>query len=139
VRLGRALPEVLPPRTLAVPGRVELPEAGRALEATVVDAASYQLPGTASVAAFDADLLPSVLVVRARRDGDRFAPFGQGERRLKTLLIGAKVPRWERMRVPVVEAGGEIVWVAGVRRGATAPITARTRRILQLSLLSAAQ
>jgi tRNA(Ile)-lysidine synthase len=135
VRLGRALPAPLPTRALAVPGRVDLPEAGRAIDAVVLDAARYRPPVAAGVAAFDADLLPSTLVVRARRAGDRFTPFGQGERRLKTFLIGAKVPRWERGRVPIVEASGEIVWLAGVRRAATAPITERTRRVLQLALV----
>jgi tRNA(Ile)-lysidine synthase len=135
VRLGRALPEALPARALAVPGRVDLPEAGRAIDAAVLDAARYRPPVAASVAGFDADLLPSTLVVRGRRAGDRFTPVGQGERRLKTFLIGAKVPRWERARVPIVEAAGEIVWLAGVRRAATAPITERTRRVLQLALV----
>jgi tRNA(Ile)-lysidine synthase len=114
---------------------VELPESGRTLEATVVDAAGYRLPATPGVAAFDADRLPPRLLVRARREGDRFTPLGHGERRLKTVLIGAKVPRWERGRLPIVEADGEIVWVAGVRRGSLAPITERTRRVLELSLL----
>jgi tRNA(Ile)-lysidine synthase len=135
VRLGRALPEALPPRQLSIPGRVELPEAGRLLEATIVDAAAYRIPGVPGMAAFDADLLPATLVVRARRRGDRFIALGHGERRLKTFLIGAKVPRWERVRVPIVEAAGEILWIAGLRRGAAAPITPRTRRVLQLALL----
>jgi tRNA(Ile)-lysidine synthase len=135
VRLGRSLPETLQTQTLTVPGRVELREAGRVLEATVVDATAYTVPVTANAAGFDADLLPPALLVRARRDGDRFTPFGHDERRLKSFLIGAKVPRWERDRLPIVEADGDIVWVAGVRRGATAPITARTRRVLHLALL----
>ena len=134
VRLGRTSPTSLPTRLLPVPGRVELPESGRVLEATVVDATGYQTPVIATVVAFDADLLPATLVVRARRDGDRFTPFGQGERRLKTFLIGARVPRWERGRLPIVEAEGTILWLAAVRRAAAAPITERTRRVLQLSL-----
>jgi tRNA(Ile)-lysidine synthase len=138
VRLGRALPDALPPRLLSIPGRVELPEVGRALEAAIVDAADYRIPAVATVAAFDADVLSAALLVRGRRRGDRFTPLGGGERRLKTLFIGAKVPRWERVRVPIVEAGGEIVWVVGLRRGSAAPITARTRRVLQLSLVPVA-
>ena len=38
--------------------------------------------------AFDAERLTGPLMVRGRRRGDRFLPFGaEGERRLKTLLI----------------------------------------------------
>jgi tRNA(Ile)-lysidine synthase len=135
VRLGRERPAALPTRALAVPGSVELPEIRRAVHATILDAAGYDVPRDASIVAFDADALPCMLVVRGRRRGDRLTPFGHGERRLKTLLIDAKVPRWERARIPVVEAAGEIVWVAGVRRGAVAPVTERTRRVLQLSLV----
>ena len=79
------------------------------------------------------------LIVRARRRGDRFVAFGGVERRLKTLLIEAKIPRWDRGRVPVVEAGGAIVWVGRVRRGAAARVTARTRRVLELTLVPLAQ
>ena len=73
--------------------------------------------------------------MRGRRRGDRLTAFGQGERRLKRLLIDAKIPRWERSRIPVIEAAGEIVWIGGLRRGAAAPLTERTRRVLQLALV----
>ncbi len=135
VRLGHTFPSPLAPRAITVPGAVDLPEIGRALHATIVDAAGYHVPRGANPVAFDAELLPAVLVVRPRRRGDRFVCFGQGERRLKTLLIDAKVPRWERVRLPVVEAAGEIIWVAGLRRAAAAPVTAGTRRVLQLALV----
>jgi tRNA(Ile)-lysidine synthase len=135
VRLGCALAAALTTRTLAVPGRVELPEIGRAVRATIVDAAGYDVPRDATVVAFDADALPAALVVRGRRRGDRLTAFPHGERRLKTLLIDAKIPRWERARIPVIEAAGEIVWVAGLRRSAVAPVTARTRSVLQLALV----
>jgi tRNA(Ile)-lysidine synthase len=54
---------------------------------------------------------------------------------LKTLFIAAKIPRWDRVRVPVIEAAGEIVWVAGLRRATAAPVTGQTRRVLQLALV----
>ena len=70
---------------------------------------------------------------------DRFVPFGGAERRLKTLLIDAKVPRWDRSRVPVIEAGGVIIWIGHLRRSATARVTARTRRVLELALVPLAK
>jgi len=33
-----------------------------------------------------------------------------------------------------VEVAGDIVWVAGVRRGRRAPVTAATTRVLELAL-----
>jgi tRNA(Ile)-lysidine synthase len=72
--------------------------------------------------------------VRARR---RLLALRRGRlRRLKSFLIDAGVPRWERPRTALVEAGGEIIWVAGVRRGRVAPVTAATARILELTIES---
>jgi tRNA(Ile)-lysidine synthase len=135
VRLGRTLAGELSPGPLTVPGRTPLPEIHSAIEVTVHEAAGYRVPRERSVAAFDADLVPMPLGVRARRRGDRLVTADRLERRLKSLLIASRIPRWDRSLVPIVEAAGEILWVAGVRRTATAPLTDRTRRVLQLALV----
>ena len=135
VRVGRARGASLPARPIPVPGVVALPEVGLRLEALLAPAAGYDVPREPGRVAFDAERLAGPLTVRSRRRGDRFLPFGRDhERRLKTLLIDAKVPRWERDRLPLVEAGGSIVWVGGLRRGAQAPITPDSRQILELRL-----
>jgi tRNA(Ile)-lysidine synthase len=138
-RLATAPLTALVERPVVVPGRTELVEIGQALEARLVGADAYAIPRETSRVAFDADELPTPLVVRARRRGERFVAFGGSERRLKSLLIEAKVPRWDRARVPVVEAGGTIVWVGHLRRGAAGRVTARTRRVLELALVPLAQ
>jgi len=138
-RLATVSPAALIERPVTVPGRTELPEIGQALEARLVGADAYAIPREASRVAFDADDLATPLVVRARRRGERLVAFGGAERRLKTLLIEAKVPRWDRDRVPVVVAGSTIVWIGGLRRGAAGRVTARTRRVLELALVPLAQ
>jgi len=134
IRLATAPPRPLPARELTVPGRIELPEIGRVLEARIVDATESEVPRERQRVVFDAALAPSRFIVRARRPGDRFSPFGGGERRLKSFLIDAKIPRWERAHLPLVEGDGRIFWIAGVRRGREAPVTAATRRVLELTL-----
>ena len=134
IRLAVAPARPWPARELAVPGRVELPEIGHVLEARVLSTVGYVVPRADDRVAFDAATVPARLTVRARRRGDRFSPFGAGERRLKAFLIGAKIPRWERGRLPLVEAGGAILWIAGVRRGREAPVTAATRSVVELIL-----
>ena len=134
VRLAREAVRPLPARELAVPGSVTLPEIGRVMEARVLPAAGYEVPRGRHRVAFDADQVPARLVVRARARGDRFAPFSGGERRLKSLLIDEKIPRWDRVRLPIVEAAGRILWVAGVRRGRDAPVTAATGTVVELTL-----
>jgi tRNA(Ile)-lysidine synthase len=138
LRVGPASLLPLRSREWRAPGCLDLPEVGLALEARGFDRPpGYVPPRDPRMAAFDADRLPPVLTVRARRRGDRFTPFGaDSERRLKAFLIDAGVPRWERSRVPLLEARGEIVWVAGVRRGRAAPVRPATRRILEVTLRS---
>jgi len=141
-RSGRWLrvgPERLPSlrsHDFPVPGELSLPEIGLVLEARSFPRHErYVMPRGTQLVAFDADALPPRLQVRPRRRGDRFAPFGGPvERRLKSFLIDAGVPRWERERVPLLEAAGDIIWVAGLRRGQAAPIRPETRRILEVTL-----
>jgi tRNA(Ile)-lysidine synthase len=59
--------------------------------------------------------LGASVTVRAWRDGDRVRPAGLGgSKSLQDLFTDRKVPRALRRTLPVVESGGEIVWVAGV-------------------------
>jgi len=134
LRLSREPAVALPERQLPVPGSAELPEIGLLIEARVFErAAGYRPPTGAWRVAFDGDRISGPLSVRSRRPGDSFHPFGApGSKRLKAFLIDAKVPRWERNRLPLVLAGGEVLWVVGLRRGAAAPITSATRRIVEL-------
>jgi tRNA(Ile)-lysidine synthase len=139
VRLGSAPGPALPDRAVVVPGVTPLPEIAGALVARYVDPAGYQVPASASIAAFDADRLAVPLRVRARRRGDRFVTFGGPERRLKHVLIAAKIPRWRRDALPIVENADGIAWVAGVRRGAVAPVVSGTRHVLEIALVPLAE
>jgi tRNA(Ile)-lysidine synthase len=138
IRVGPVRADGLAERAWPVPGALHLPEIDARLEARCFARIEGWSPGReADQAAFDADRLPPWITVRGRRPGDRFLPWGgPGERRLKTFLIDAGVPRWRRARVPLLEAGGEIIWVVGLRRGRAAPITDATRRILEVTLRS---
>jgi len=76
---------------------------------------------------------PAPMVVRRWRAGDRLAPSGtQGRRRVKRYLSDAGVIGSERATWPVVEQGGEVIWIPGVRRSDAA--TARSGRPLRYYL-----
>ncbi len=140
LRLARGPAPRMASRAVPVPGRLTLPEAGVALDSEVRPRHDVSIPRDRWRVVFDADALPGPLIVRSRRPGDRMTPFGAvGARRVKGLLIEAGLPRWERDRVPIVQSGSEIAWLGGVRRGALAPITATTRRVLQLALSPVAE
>lgn len=95
------------PVRLTVPGSVRF-------GAWEVDARLGE-PGEATLSA---DALGPVVTVRAWRDGDRMRPAGlDGSKSLQDLFTDRKVPRALRRSLPVVEAAGEIAWVAGVAVG----------------------
>lgn len=62
------------------------------------------------------ELDPGVgLRVRTRRPGDRIRPLGCNyERKLKDVLIDARVPAAQRDRLPLLLADERPVWVPGV-------------------------
>ena len=69
--------------------------------------------------------------MRPPAPGDRIRLVQGGTRKLQDLLVDAKVPRERRADVPVLVAGDEVLWIPGLARGATAALTAATRRIVE--------
>jgi tRNA(Ile)-lysidine synthase len=103
LRFTRAREETVPdPAELTVPGRVRFGD--WEVEARVGGTGDVSVTGIGSTA-----------TVRAWREGDRMRPAGLGgSKTLQDLFTDRKVPRALRRTLPVVEARGEIVWVAGV-------------------------
>jgi tRNA(Ile)-lysidine synthase len=96
----------------APPEPVELPVPGSARFADWKVEARSGGPGEVTVSA---EALSGRVLVRSWRDGDRMRPVGLGgTKTLQDLFTDRKVPRALRRALPVVEAGGQIVWVAGV-------------------------
>jgi tRNA(Ile)-lysidine synthase len=80
--------------------------------------------------AFDADQVPTPLVLRQRRPGDRMRPRGgRGSRKVSDLLIDAKIARPERASLPVLTAADDtILYVPGLRPSEVGRPDAETRR-----------
>lgn len=102
--------------TLEVPGRVRLPEIGRALRLERRPVAGWMFRGEPGRAGLALPVGPGDrLQVRNRRPGDRIRPLGsRHRRRLKDVLIDRRVPRQERDRLPLLCVDGRIAWVPGV-------------------------
>lgn len=102
--------------TLPVPGRVALP-GGISITAKLVEAKELPWPPASYQAYLDHDQLSAgQLTVAYRRPGARFHPQGAGgSKKLKKFLIDQKIPPYRRDQLPLVMAGDEIIWVAGVR------------------------
>ncbi|HXI59503.1 MAG TPA: tRNA lysidine(34) synthetase TilS [Polyangia bacterium] len=90
---------------------------------------SSSSPSSDSVA-FDADQVPTPLVLRQRRPGDRMRPRGgRGSRKVSDLLIDAKIARPERASLPVLTAADDtILYVPGLRPSEVGRPDAETRR-----------
>lgn len=137
---GDVAPAVPFEKQLSIPGATRLPEAGVIIEAEVLEAAgrpdllaAVRRAGKRE-AYFDYDVVGPDIAARSRRRGDRLSPFGMsGSKKLKDLLIDEKIPGNMRDRIPVIVAGGKILWVLGVRASGLARVTSGTRRVLHLA------
>ncbi|UCC38245.1 MAG: tRNA lysidine(34) synthetase TilS [Candidatus Aminicenantes bacterium] len=68
-----------------------------------------------TTAFLDHDNLRFPLLVRSRRDGDRYRPLGApGQKKLKEIMRAKRIPLRERDRRPVFLSGDEIVWILGL-------------------------
>lgn len=91
-------------------------------------------PGGGGEAELDAAALGATATVRGWRDGDRIRPAGLGgSKSLQDLFTDRKVPRELRRSLPIVEARGEIAWVAGLAVGERFAPTAATATRVGLS------
>lgn len=90
-----------------------------------------------TVALFDAAQLLLPWLFRRWQPGDRIRPLGlAGTQLVSDLLTNAKVPAPQRPSVWVLEVGGEVAWVVGVRTAHRSRITEMTEQIVRLSLTS---
>jgi len=81
----------------------------------------------------NADMLNNRLLLRTWKKGDWFIPFGMEKpKKLSDFFIDAKIPRYKKEEIPVLESHGNIVWVCGVRLDNRYRITPATRTVLKL-------
>ena len=124
--------------TLKVPGQTRFGE--YLIEATILEADDVGLDQfiegkTSCVERFDLDQVRLPLIVRPRRPGDRFVPFGlKSEKKLGKFLTAQRVPHGIRRDVLVVADGEKIIWVWPVRISEQARVTGETRKIFQLQI-----
>lgn len=121
--------------TLQQDGELVVSEAGMKLLSSRGSFAPSLLPENSLEAVFDVDFLPGTLTVRNFRRGDRFQPLGMtGHKKVKVLFIEKKVPLPVRRTLPLVMAGGEILWIPGYGRSEIARVGPETKEILRVKL-----
>lgn len=75
------------------------------------------------------------LVVRNRREGDKYRPLGSpGKKKLKEVMRAKGIPLEERDRRPVFVSGNEIIWVVGLPVAEKFKVNNSTRKIVMLTV-----
>jgi tRNA(Ile)-lysidine synthase len=106
---------------LRFPGETLLPDAGLRVVIRTASGILKPRPTFPGDLPADASISKSAvgrkrLYFRTWRTGDRFRPLGfRGTKKLQDVFTDAKIPADARYRVPLIECGGEIIWIPGYR------------------------
>lgn len=76
---------------------------------------------------FDLNAIPAGAVLRFRRAGDRFTPYGGRAKKLKEYLIDKKIPVRTRDKLPVICYNEEVLVLCGVEISHRARLTSEAR------------
>lgn len=100
------------PVSLSVPGEAVLPSIGWTIACRRAEAPE-QPPDTPDHFFLNPSRLTGPLVIRPRLTGDTITLPRRRAKTVKKLLIDAKVPRWDRDRLPLLADASGPLWLAG--------------------------
>lgn len=85
---------------------------------------------------FDYDKIKNAVQLRTRREGDYMQIDAKGgTKKIKTIFIDQKIPRFDRDHVPLLADGNHIMWILGSRISEAYKINENTRTVLIVDLL----
>ncbi|MDD4199212.1 MAG: tRNA lysidine(34) synthetase TilS [Paludibacter sp.] len=85
----------------------------------------------------DADKVTLPLKIREWQEADYFYPLGmKGKKKLSDFFIDLKINRFDKENIHVVLSGNQIVWVVGLRIDERFKVTEKTKRILEIKVVS---
>jgi tRNA(Ile)-lysidine synthase len=139
-RSEAAAPAELTPVFIACPGTTALPQLGAGLTAELCEVDPAKIDELRCQADpyeewLDFDRLQPPLLVRGRREGDRFRPLGApGTKSLSDFFIDEKIDPLLRTRTGVLCDQAGVVWVMPLRIDERAKLRPTSRRALRLVL-----
>ncbi|NQU16620.1 MAG: tRNA lysidine(34) synthetase TilS [Candidatus Saganbacteria bacterium] len=122
---------------MSVPGQVIIEETNTIITASLhEDINKDEIEGSSNTTVFvDFEEVGRELIIRSRRNGDRFYPLGmKGAKKLQDFFVDNKVPKEERDIIPVIESQGRIIWVAGQRIDERVKVDKKTDKAVRLTL-----
>ena len=121
--------------TLPIPGEITIKEAKSRITSELIDRSQVEFENSEDVAYLDFEEIGRELIIRSRKDGDRFYPLGmKGAKKIQDFYIDQKIPAENRDLIPIIEAGSRIVWVAGHRIDERAKVDDKTTKAVKLKL-----
>nr|WP_312887202.1 tRNA lysidine(34) synthetase TilS [Clostridium lacusfryxellense] len=94
-----------------------------------------EFKGTDYIKNFDYDKIIGPIILRYRKDGDRFMPLGMtGNKKIKDLFIDLKIPKSKRNEIPLICFGNDISWVVGYRVSEKFKVSKDTKNILRIRI-----
>lgn len=83
------------------------------------------------IAIFDYDKVKGNLVLRNRKPGDKFKPYGMnGTKKIKDFFIDNKISREDRDKVLLIADEENIIWIVGYRTSEDLKVTKNTKKLL---------
>ncbi|MCD6435928.1 MAG: tRNA lysidine(34) synthetase TilS [Clostridiales bacterium] len=94
------------------------------------------IKGDKLTAYFDYNKIKGDIILRNRKDGDKFAPLGlKGKsKKLKDYFIDAKIPREKRDKILIFQDLVGIFWIGGYRLSENYKVCANTIKMLKIKI-----
>jgi tRNA(Ile)-lysidine synthase len=105
------------------------------IKAEIFSALGEYIYETGNGVVFDANIIPSNLILRSWRAGDKMIPFGKNSAvKLKKIFSDRKIPLSEKITIPILSfSAGTIICVLGVRRSNIGLINPKVKQIIRFS------
>lgn len=117
-----------------IPGKIHIKEFNRTISMEIVLRDKIDLRSKGKVY-LDLDKIKQPVVVRNRRDGDRFQPLGmKGRQKIKSLFINQKIPRDTRDGVMLLVDQDSVVWIENMHLSDRVKISPQTKNVLCLEI-----
>ena len=119
-----------------IPGIIHVKETNRtiSIEKTFRDKMDLQSKNKVYL---DLDKIQQPIILRNRRDGDRFQPLGmKGRQKIKSLFINQKISRDKRNEVMLLVGQDSVIWIENMHLSDRVKISPQTINILVLEIMN---
>ncbi|MFW6306270.1 MAG: tRNA lysidine(34) synthetase TilS [Bacillota bacterium] len=123
-------------KELPIPGAVKFEKIEISTEVIDNNSGWVELASKRNFCICDFSKINQPLIVRNRRPGDSFCPFGmKGSKKIKDFFIDEKIPLKDRKKIPlVVDNSGRIVWVTGYRTDERFKVEKNSCKLLKIGI-----